>query len=93
MDVMQAVSGYITKMMTVGDGPAGTASAKMKILLLDSETVRKTIDNFRIATDKSQLQIITAATTQSALLSHDVYLTEYDFSSIYLRAHPDRDYR
>ena len=40
MDVMQAVSGYISKMMTVGDGAAGTASAKMKILLLDSETVR-----------------------------------------------------
>jgi len=40
MDVMQAVSGYISKMMIVGDGAAGTASAKMKILLLDSETVR-----------------------------------------------------
>jgi len=52
MDVMQAVSGYITKMMTVGDGPAGTASAKMKILLLDSETVRKILHNSNIATDK-----------------------------------------
>jgi len=47
MDVMQAVSGYISKMMTVGDGPAGTASAKMKILLLDSETVRKAVDRYR----------------------------------------------
>ena len=40
MDVVQAVSGYITKMMSAGDGTAGTANAKMNILLLDSETVR-----------------------------------------------------
>lgn len=40
MDVVQAVSGYISKMVTVGDAVAGTTSAKMKILLLDSETVR-----------------------------------------------------
>jgi len=52
MDVMQAVSGYISKMMTVGDGAAGTASAKMKILLLDSETVRKTLDRASTATDQ-----------------------------------------
>ena len=40
MDVVQAVSGYVTKMITVGDSPTGTTNAKMKILLLDSETVR-----------------------------------------------------
>lgn len=40
MDVIQAVSGYISKMMVYGDGAAGTDAAKMKILLLDSETVR-----------------------------------------------------
>lgn len=40
MDVVQAVSGYISKMVAVGDGAAGTTKAKMKILLLDSETVR-----------------------------------------------------
>lgn len=51
MDVMQAVSGYISKMMTVGDGPAGTASAKMKILLLDSETVRKIHNRVRVSAD------------------------------------------
>jgi len=51
MDVMQAVSGYISKMMTVGDGPAGTASAKMKILLLDSETVRKIHKRVRVSAD------------------------------------------
>lgn len=39
MDVVQAVSGYINKMVSVGDGASGTSSAKMKILLLDSETV------------------------------------------------------
>lgn len=40
MDVIQAVSGYITKMVSVGDNAAtGTSAAKMKILLLDNETV------------------------------------------------------
>lgn len=37
MDVVAAASGYISKMVTVGES-AG-ASSKMKILLLDSETV------------------------------------------------------
>lgn len=40
MDVTQAVSGYISKMMSHGDGAVGTTQAKMKILLLDRETVR-----------------------------------------------------
>lgn len=40
MDIAQAVSGYITKMVSVGDSAAaGTSAAKMKILLLDNETV------------------------------------------------------
>ncbi|MCH3695013.1 hypothetical protein LZB65_08105, partial [Campylobacter lari] len=40
MDIIQAVSGYITKMVSVGDnGATGTSAAKMKILLLDNETV------------------------------------------------------
>ena len=40
MDIVQAVSGYITKMVSAGDSAAaGTSAAKMKILLLDSETV------------------------------------------------------
>jgi hypothetical protein len=40
MDIVQAVSGYITKMVSVGDNAtAGTSAAKMKILLLDNETV------------------------------------------------------
>lgn len=39
MDVFQTVSGYITKMVSAGDGQAGSNATKMKILLLDSETV------------------------------------------------------
>ena len=40
MDVVAAVSGYISKMVTAGDPSAGGSStSKMKILLLDSETV------------------------------------------------------
>ena len=41
MDIAQAVSGYITKMVSVGDSTTGTQGAKMKILLLDRETVRE----------------------------------------------------
>jgi hypothetical protein len=37
MDVVAAASGYISKMVTVGE--SGASSSKMKILLLDSETV------------------------------------------------------
>lgn len=43
MDIVQAVSGYVSKMVSLGDGAAGTPNAKMKILLLDSETVRNPI--------------------------------------------------
>ena len=39
MDIVQAVSGYITKIVSAGDSTAGTSAAKMKILLLDNETV------------------------------------------------------
>ena len=38
MDVAVAVSGYVSKIAALGDGVVGS-SAKMKILLLDSETV------------------------------------------------------
>ncbi len=40
MDVATAVSGYISKMVSAGNSALGTSSSKMKILLLDSETVR-----------------------------------------------------
>ena len=39
MDVVSALSGYITKMVSAGESSTGTSAAKMKILLLDSETV------------------------------------------------------
>jgi vacuolar protein sorting-associated protein 45 len=60
MDVVQAVSGYISKMVSAGDNVSGTPAAKMKILLLDSETV----------------SIVSTAITQSALLNHEVYLID-----------------
>lgn len=39
MDVVAAVSGYVSKMVSAGDSSSGSSSSKMKILLLDSETV------------------------------------------------------
>ncbi|KAJ5778996.1 Sec1-like protein [Penicillium paradoxum] len=59
MDVVAAASGYISKMVTVGES-AGASSSKMKILLLDSDTV----------------SIVSTAITQSALLNHEVYLID-----------------
>jgi hypothetical protein len=60
MDVVQAVGSYIQKMVSAGDSASGAPSAKMKILLLDSETVN----------------IASTAITQSALLNHEVYLID-----------------
>ncbi len=57
---MQAVSGYISKMVSAGDSLSGATSAKMKILLLDRDTV----------------PIVSTAITQSSLLNHEVYLTD-----------------
>ena len=39
MDVASAVSGYISKMVGGADSTTTSSSGKMKILLLDSETV------------------------------------------------------
>jgi hypothetical protein len=80
MDIIQAVSGYITKMVSVGDSAAtGTSAAKMKILLLDNETVGLSpLPGARIHhADRPKVPIVSTATTQSALLNHEVYLTEY----------------
>ncbi|KAI1844678.1 hypothetical protein JX266_009134 [Neoarthrinium moseri] len=60
MDVVQAVSGYISKMVSAGDSATGGPSAKMKILLLDKDTV----------------SIVSTAITQSSLLNHEVYLID-----------------
>lgn len=43
MDVVAAVSGYVSKMVTAGESASGSSSSKMKILLLDSETVRNAL--------------------------------------------------
>lgn len=60
MDVVQATSGYISKIVSAGDNASGAPSAKMKILLLDRETV----------------PIVSTAITQSSLLNHEVYLID-----------------
>ncbi|KAK1006525.1 vacuolar protein sorting-associated protein 45 [Friedmanniomyces endolithicus] len=60
MDIFQSVSGYINKMVSTGDSTTSSGAAKMKIFLLDRDTV----------------PIVSAATTQSALLNHSVYLTD-----------------
>src|SRR5690349_4256510 len=60
MDVVQAVSGYISKMVSAGDSATGAPGAKMKILLLDKDTV----------------PIVSTAITQSQLLNHEVYLID-----------------
>ncbi|GJN68261.1 vacuolar protein sorting-associated protein 45 [Purpureocillium lilacinum] len=57
MDVSQAVAGYIAKIVSP---PGEASSSKMKILLLDRETV----------------SIVSTAVTQSALLNHEVYLID-----------------
>ena len=60
MDVVQASTGYVTKMVSAGDSATGGTSAKMKILLLDKDT----------------LHFISSAVSQSALLNHEVYLMD-----------------
>lgn len=57
MDISQAVANYISKIVM----PSGEiSSSKMKILLLDDETV----------------SIVSTAVTQSSLLNHEVYLID-----------------
>ncbi|CCU77333.1 VpsB/vacuolar protein sorting-associated protein 45 [Blumeria hordei DH14] len=60
MDVVKAVSGYITRMVSAADSRSGATTTKMKILLLDKETV----------------SVVSTAITQSALLNHEVYLID-----------------
>ncbi|CAK4018219.1 Vacuolar sorting-associated 45 [Lecanosticta acicola] len=59
MDIFQSVQGYISRIVSQGENAANAGAAKMKILLLDGDTV----------------PIVSSATTQSALLNHSVYLT------------------
>jgi vacuolar protein sorting-associated protein 45 len=60
MDVAAAIQNYVSKIAGPGEGVAASQSSKMKILLLDSETV----------------SIVSTAITQSALLKHEVFLID-----------------
>jgi vacuolar protein sorting-associated protein 45 len=60
MDVAAAIQNYVSKIAGPGEGVAANQSSKMKILLLDSETV----------------SIVSTAITQSALLKHEVFLID-----------------
>ena len=78
MDVALAVSGYVAKMVAAGDAPSGMPSAKMKILLLDGETVRAHLRALlRVPLTCFQVSVMSTATTQSSLLNHEVFLIEY----------------
>lgn len=71
MDVLKAVQNYVTKMVTQTQG--------IKVLLLDTDTVRFTpLVLRRESTDEmdEQTPIISLAATQSSLLSHEIYLTD-----------------
>lgn len=57
MDVSQAVAGYISKIVAP---PGDTSSSKMKVLLLDKDTV----------------SIVSTAISQSTLLNHEIYLID-----------------
>lgn len=77
MDIFQTVSGYITKMVSAGDAAQSQAAAKMKVLLLDNETVCSLMfESLRYTSNPAQVPIVSSATTQSALLNHNVYLTD-----------------
>lgn len=60
MDVAAAVQNYVSKIAGPGEGAAANQSSKMKILLLDADTV----------------SIVSTAITQSALLKHEVFLID-----------------
>lgn len=60
MDVVQAVGNYVSRIISPGDGSSSGQTAKMKVLLLDRDTV----------------PIVSTAVTQSTLLNHEVYLID-----------------
>ena len=60
MDIAAAVSGYLTKIVTHGDTTTGSSPSKMKILLLDNDS----------------MTIVSTAMTQSALLRYGVFLID-----------------
>lgn len=68
MDVTTAIETYITKMVS--------EPSAIKVLLLDSHTVGHILPPSPIYLNLSQTPIISLASTQSTLLSHQVYLTD-----------------
>lgn len=60
MDVAQAVGNYVSRIISPGDVSSSGHSTKMKVLLLDKDTV----------------PIVSTAVTQSTLLSHEIYLID-----------------
>lgn len=70
MDVVKAVETYVTKLVSVPNS--------MKVLLLDTHTVRSVtyLQYADIPRLSRQTPIVSLASTQSTLLSHQVYLTD-----------------
>lgn len=60
MDVAQAGYNYVSRIISTADASASSRSAKMKVLLLDKETV----------------PIMATAVTRSTLLNHEIYLID-----------------
>ena len=67
MDILKAAQTYINKMITEVPG--------MKVLLLDAHTVRGGAYIAELS-DSLQTPIVSLATTQTELLSHEIYLTD-----------------
>lgn len=68
MDVVKAVELYINKLVST--------PPSMKVLLLDSHTVRHQLQNMHLLKLFTQTPIVSLASTQSTLLSYQVYLTD-----------------
>lgn len=74
LDVLKAIQGYINKIVTATPG--------IKVLLLDAETVSSTCScvcrsiHELTRVHLAQTPILSLASTQSVLLSHEVYLTD-----------------
>ena len=76
MDISSTNAGYIANMVSFGD-IAGATPSRMKILLLDSETVRVySVACYRGVADSLQVKIVSSSMTLSTLLSYEVYLVE-----------------
>ncbi|KAL9093269.1 MAG: hypothetical protein Q9165_004010 [Trypethelium subeluteriae] len=80
MDIVQTVSGYISKMIAVGDSSSTSGAAKMKILLLDADTA--SLEMFNIV-KKSSLERLAEAD------DHEVVRAILEYFADYLVINPD----